>query len=196
MNTTPAPSPRERILDTAARLFYSDGVRAVGVDTIIAEADVAKMTFYKHFASKDNLVAEVLRRRSAEWRAWMDAAVRRLAAAPRDRPLAVFDALGERFSAKGFRGCAFNNAVIELADRDHAAHRAAVEHKALVRALLRSFLEEAGAVSADALAGEFLLLMDGALVTAVRDGRPDAALSARNIAAALLAADKRERRRS
>jgi len=186
---TPTPltnSPRERILDVASQLFYQNGIRAVGIDTIIAQADVAKMTFYKHFKSKDLLVVEFLKRRDEMWRAWFDSTVCRLAPKAEDRPLAIFDALEERFSRQDFRGCAFINTMVEIADGDHMAHQAAAEHKLNVQQRVRSILSEAGVKNSDELAGAFQLLMDGAIVTAVRERKPGSAQAAKKIAATLL----------
>lgn len=185
------PSPRDRILDVAGQLFYQRGIRAVGIDTIIAQAGVAKMTFYKHFRSKDLLVVEFLKRRDAMWRAWFEAAVRRLAPNTQDRPLAIFDALEERFSLQDFRGCAFINTMVEMADGDHMAHQVAAEHKQKVKELVRGILSDAGAADSDELASAFLLLMDGAIVTAVRERKPGSAKAAKRIAAILLSNSSR-----
>ena len=182
--------PRDRILEVASQLFYQHGIRAVGVDTIIAQADVAKMTFYKHFKSKDLLVLEFLKRRDEMWRAWFEAAVSRLAPDPKDRPLAIFDALEERFSQKDFRGCAFINTMVELADGDNIAHHEAAEHKLKVQKIVRSLLSEAGIKEPEALSKAFLLLMDGAIVTAVRERKPGSAKAAKEIAATLLSTFK------
>jgi AcrR family transcriptional regulator len=183
-----AATPRDRILDVASRLFYQHGIRAVGVDSIIAQSDVAKMTFYKHFKSKDLLVLEFLKRRDEMWRAWFESTVCRLALKIEDRPLAIFDALEERFSSKDFRGCAFINTMIEMADGDHNAHQAAAEHKQKVLRMIRSLLADAGVKKPEELAKAFLLLMDGAIVTAVREKKPGSAKAAKKIAATLLAA--------
>ena len=179
-------SPRDRILEVASRLFYQNGIRAVGIDTIIAQSDVAKMTFYKHFKSKDLLVLEFLKRRDELWRAWFESAMNRLATKVEDRPLAIFDALEERFSNKDFRGCAFINTMIEMADGDHIAHQAAAEHKQSVQQIIRSLLSAAGVKKSAELAKAFLLLMDGAIVTAVRERKPGSAKAAKKIAATLL----------
>lgn len=193
-NMTPSKqlpqSPRDRILEVASRLFYQNGIRAVGIDTIIAQSDVAKMTFYKHFKSKDLLVLEFLKRRDATWRAWLEGALPRLAPKVADRPLAIFDALEERFSSKEFRGCAFINTMVEMADGDHMAHQAAAEHKQKVQQIIRSLLSEAGVKKSEELAKAFLLLMDGAIVTAVREGKSGSAKAAKKIAASLLSAYK------
>lgn len=158
----------------------------MGVDTIIAQADVAKMTFYKHFKSKDLLVLEFLRRRDELWRSWFNAALSRLAPKIEDRPLAIFDALEERFSTKEFRGCAFINTMVEIADGDHHAHQAAAEHKHKVQRIIRALLSAASVTKAEELSKAFLLLMDGAIVTAVRERKSGSAKAAKKIAATLL----------
>lgn len=177
---------RQRLLDTASQLFYEEGVRAVGIDRLIAESGVGKASFYRHFASKDELVLTFLRARDEVWRAWLRDSVA-AEPDPAKRPLAVFDALHERFARGDFRGCAFINTIVEVADRESPAHAAADEHKRAVEAHLAELLAGAGVDDPDgSLAAELLLLVDGAIVTAVREGRPDPALRARRIAAALL----------
>ena len=187
-------TPRDRILEVASKLFYQNGIRAVGVDTIIAQSDVAKMTFYKHFKSKELLVLEFLNRRDELWRAWFESRVEQLAPKIEDRPLAIFDALEERFSRKDFRGCAFINTMVEMADGDHIAHQAAAEHKRKVQKIIRSLLSEAGVKKPEELAKAFLLLIDGAIVTAVRERKPGSAKAAQKIAASLLSTYKLQER--
>lgn len=187
-------TPRDRILEVASKLFYQNGIRAVGVDTIIAQSDVAKMTFYKHFKSKELLVLEFLNRRDEIWRAWFKSTVERLAPKIEDRPLAIFDALEERFARKDFRGCAFINTMVEMADGNHIAHQAAAEHKLKVQKIIRSLLSEAGVKKPEELAKAFLLLMDGAIVTAVRERKAGSAKAAQKIAASLLSIYKLQER--
>lgn len=177
---------RERILETASQLFYQNGIRAVGIDTIIDQSNVAKMTFYKHFKSKDILVLEFLKRRDELWYAWFTDTVYRLAPNMEDRPLKIFDALEERFSRNDFRGCAFINTIIEVADCNHLAHQAAAAHKQRVQKFICSLLTEANIQNAENLSKAFLLLMDGAIVMAVRDGNPNSAKVAKQLATALL----------
>jgi len=183
---TSSQSPRERILKTASELFYAGGVRAVGVDTVIAHAGVAKASFYKYFPSKNDLIVAFLKRRDAVLRQWLEQTVERLSPDPAGRPLAVFDALAQRFSSKDFRGCAFINCMVELADRGHPARTAADEHKRLTTTYIFGLLKQAGVPDPEDLAQEFMILMDGAIVTAVREGSPRAAHSAKRIAAMLL----------
>jgi AcrR family transcriptional regulator len=116
---------RRHLLEVAERLFYAHGYRAVGVDRLIAEADVAKATFYRHFPTKDDLVVAVLDARDSRWRQELAEQLVARAPDPRDRPLAVFDVLAEQFASDGFRGCAFLNTMVEVASRSHPAHAAA-----------------------------------------------------------------------
>ena len=136
MSVAPAPSAaRERILDAASAAFYARGLGAVGVDAIVEDAGVAKATLYRHFRTKDDLVVAFLRRRDERWRAWLRDAVERLAGGrPAERPLCVFDALGEWFASEEFRGCAFINAATEIADPAHPARSAVEDHSSALRA--------------------------------------------------------------
>jgi AcrR family transcriptional regulator len=177
-------SVSERILEAASDLFYHRGIRAVGVDAIIDGADVARMSFYRHFKSKEGLVLAFLERRDEQFRAWLAAEVRRLAPKPVDRPLAVFDALARHFGPADYRGCAFINAMAETADRRDPVHRAAAAHKGKIQVYLAELLEDAG-FSAE-YAPDLLLLIDGAVVSAVREGSAKPALRAKRLAALLL----------
>jgi AcrR family transcriptional regulator len=171
---------RERILDTAADLFYREGVRAVGVDRIAAEAGVAKMTLYYHFRSKDELVAAWLRRRDEEWMAWLEAAVERRGG---NRLLGVFDALHEWFERSDFRGCAFINTHAELGWSNPAAGEVIESHKRRLSEFLERVAREEGAAEPEALSRELLLLVEGAIVTASIQRDPAAADRAREVAA-------------
>src|SRR3954467_8920991 len=111
---------RQRILETADRLFYGNGIRAVGIDRIIAEAGVAKMSLYKHFPSKDDLILAVLRHREEGVLEFFRSATERHGRRAKDPLRAFFAALKEWFETPGFRGCAFQNAAVELADPGHA----------------------------------------------------------------------------
>lgn len=182
-----AVKARERLLTTAEELFYAEGIRAVGVERILSESGVGRASFYRHFAGKDDLVVAVLSGRDERWRDWLRSTVDGYALPPADRPLAVFDALTERFTRDDFRGCAFINTMVEAADRDSAAHQVAAEHKRSVTEYLDTLLADAGHDDHAELAPELMLLVDGAIVTALREGNPQAAERAKRIAAALLA---------
>ena len=175
---------RQRVLDTAAELFYRDGVRAVGVDRIAAESGVAKMTLYYHFRSKDELVAAWLRRRDEEWMSWLEGSVERQRG---NRVLAVFDALREWFETPTFRGCAFVNAYAELGWSNPAAAEIVASHKRTLTEYLAYLAREEGAAEPDALAQELLLLVDGAIVTASIQGSARPADDAREAAAKVIA---------
>ncbi|GAB3830769.1 TetR/AcrR family transcriptional regulator [Dactylosporangium cerinum] len=181
---------RDRLLDTAERLFYAEGIRSVGVDRIVAESGVGRASMYRHFPGKDDLVVAVLRRRDQDWRDWLRETVDRIAGpVPHgrdDRPLAVFDALAERFARADFRGCAFINTIVETADPHSVAHQVADAHKRAVTTYVDGLLATAGYARHATLAAQFVMLMDGAIVTALRERTPAAAAVARSTAAALL----------
>ena len=185
---TPA---RERILDAASAAFYARGIAPVGVDAVVAESGVAKATLYRHFRSKDDLVVAFLRRRDERWRDWLGAAVERLADGPAERPLCVFDALGEWFASEDFRGCAFINAAAEIADPDHPARAAVRDHKRLLGDYLTGLLETAGSAEPADDAGALVLLVEGAIISAVIEGDAAPAGRARLAAARILATSER-----
>jgi len=152
---------RERILKTAQHLFYRDGYRAVGVDMMVAESGVAKMTLYRHFPSKDDLIGAYLERTNEQLLAWMEG----LIASHRDPRLAleaVFDGVAKLASSPECLGCTFIAAAGEFPEPAHPAHEAAAAHKRAIVGRLRELAEQAGARDANALAEELLLIMDGA----------------------------------
>lgn len=155
----------EQILATASELFFLHGIRAVGVDTIAAESGVTKMTLYKHFGSKDGLVAEYLLSRDHLWRARWKRAIDR-GGEPMERLLAVFDAYERSIVDDDFRGCAFVNAAAELPDLAHPAREVVYEHKAAMRHELTTLAESAGLDSPPDVAEEIMVLLEGAFITA------------------------------
>jgi AcrR family transcriptional regulator len=168
----------------AEDLFYAEGVRAVGVERLLEVSGVGRASFYRHFESKDDLVFQVLTDRDERWRGALDRAV----TARGREPLAVFDALTEQFEAADFRGCAFINIMIEDADPGSTIFHLADEHKRAVTKFIEDLLSDAGHQDTAALAEQFVLLMDGAQVTALRTRSVEPAYRAKAIAAALLAA--------
>ena len=180
----------ERILETSSRLFYEEGIRSVGVDTISERADVSKNTLYKNFGSKDELVAAYLRRRDERWREVLARDTDRRGD-PFERLLAVFDAYGDYlFDEEGYRGCAFINAAAEIADADHPAWAVIREHKDGVREHLSALVTAAGFQNSEALAERLLILLEGAWVTAVVRRSAEPLESAREVALLLLKSDK------
>lgn len=176
---------RERILDTADRLFYEHGVRAVGIDRMIAEAGIAKATLYAHFRSKDDLILAVLQHREKAVLEFFRAAMERHG---KTSPLrAFFAALKEWFESPGFRGCAFQNAAIELADPKHPGAEFVRGHKRRFFEMLTGIVEKTVGRSAAKLAPAVSLLVEGAIVAAVVQGTPDAADVARDATLTLVA---------
>jgi len=166
------PSARDRILDTAKRLFYRDGLRATGIDRIVAESGVAKMSLYRHFPSKYDLIAAFLDWRHDHWTAWFTAAVdTRIARG--ERLAAVADVLGEWFAQEDFRGCAFINAVAETGATDDPRHREqAVRHKRDLERYLADLATRLGLAAPDQVAEEVLLCVEGMIVRAQMDPGP------------------------
>ena len=181
---------RQRILETADRLFYREGVRAVGIDRIIAEAGVAKMTLYAHFPSKDDLILAVLKHREEASLEFFRSAMERHGRKAKTPLRAFFAALKEWFETPGFRGCAFQNAAVELADPAHPGTGFVRGNKERFGEFLRGLVEEAVGKSAAKVAPAVALLVEGAIVTAVIQGTPDAADVARDAALKLVAEEK------
>jgi AcrR family transcriptional regulator len=158
---------RQRILETADRLFNQDGIRAVGIDRIIAEANVTKMSLYKHFSSKDDLILAVLKHREYSVMSFFRSAMERHGKKAKNPLRAFFTALKEGFQTPDFRGCAFQNAAIELADPTHPGTEFVRGHKQRFSDLLRGVVEEAVGKAAAKVAPAVVLLIEGAIVTAV-----------------------------
>ena len=194
MSKTPAKSKaRQRIVETAERLFYAEGVRAVGIDRIIAEAEVAKMTLYNHFSSKDDLILAVLQYRESQVDEMFAKAMDRHVRKGMDKLEAFFAALKDWFRSPGFRGCSFINARIELADASHPASEFSAEHKERFHEMLREIIKEtAGAKAARSLAPAISLMVEGSIVTAVMEQSAKAADVAKDAALALLAKSKKK----
>lgn len=182
----PPSEARQRVLTTADRLFYEHGIRAVGVDRVIAEAGVAKMTLYAHFPSKDDLIVAVLQHRENTLREFVGEAMGRHAKRTKDRLRAFFAALKELFSLPGFRGCAFQNAAAELADPTHPGVVYARGQKERMAQMIHGLVEEVAGKGGAKMAPAVVTLVEGAIVNAVLHGRPDEADVARDAALRLL----------
>ena len=181
------PRPRKRILEAAGRLFLRNGYRAVGVDTIVAEAGVAKMTLYAHFPSKDDLIVAYLERANEQFWAWLEGAAAG-AEDPRAKLVAMFDAVGRLADSPQCLGCTFQGAAGEFPDPEHPGHRVAVAHKQAVLDRLAGLAEAAGLRDPAELAQQLLLLMDGAWVAARIFGPDNPAAQVPAAARALIAA--------
>ena len=168
---------RQDIVSTAYRLFRSDGYHAVGIDRIIAEAGVAKMTMYRHFRAKDDLIAEVLRSRATRFDTQLD---KLTASQPnaRARIEAIIGWYGRWFARADFHGCAFANAIAEFGDPDHPVFQAAAAQKSAFVARLRSILsQELHDAEAKRLAMMVAIMFEGAVMQARISG-PDEAVAA------------------
>ncbi len=173
-DTTVRPSAaRERILDTAFALFYARGIRGVGVDLIIAESDVAKATFYRHFPSKDDLVVAYLDKVDVVWSGQLRQAAEAAGPEPADQLVGMFDALSIACRREGYRGCAFINAAAE-SQPGTAVHDRTVAHKRAVLAWVRDLAERAGTRDPASLARSLTLLLDGGLASGTLDADPEA----------------------
>ncbi|MEA2350624.1 MAG: hypothetical protein QOG41_345 [Thermoleophilaceae bacterium] len=177
-----AEDARERILRAAYDLFCRAGIGSTGIDRIVAEAGVAKMSLYRHFASKDDLVRAVLETREDLWtKGWLEYEVERRGATPAERLLAVFDVFDEWFRRDDYESCFFIRSLFETAGGDTPILEAAARHFSNVRGPLRRLAEEAGARDPEAFARELQILMSGAIVSATA-GDAEAAGRARELA--------------
>src|SRR6478609_178144 len=183
----PAPlSARERILDTAYGLFCRHGIRAVGIDTIIERSGVAKMTVYRHFKSKDDLVLAVIDRREQRWtRGWLEREIRLRSDDPAERLLAIFDVFDGWFRKRSYEGCLFINALLEIDDRRHPIHRASRDQLARIRGVIAELAADAGVADPDSFARQWHILMKGSIVAAA-EGDTDAAMRAQAMGRLLL----------
>lgn len=163
---------RDRILQTAHALFYREGIRATGIDRVIAESGVTKVTFYRHFPSKNDLIREYLETRHQRWMAWFAEAVQRHGGGIK----AIVPALAEWFGDEGFRGCAFINSVGELGASMPEVVEITQRHKAELTALIAGLLPASRQRMQDAQA--IALAIDGAIIRAQFDHTPDTALAA------------------
>ena len=184
---TPAGQARDKILATAFRLFYAHGLRAAGIDTIIAESGVAKATFYKYFPAKDDLILAYLEKVDGVWTGQLHAAAEAAGPEPAAQLVGLFDALASACRRDGYRGCAFITAAAESASGTRL-HERTVAHKEHVRAWIRDLAFQAGAPDPDRLARSLTLVLAGGLASGVLDADPAAATAARHTAAQLVAA--------
>ncbi len=168
---------RERILDTADRLFRTEGIRVVGVERLVNESAVSRLTFYRHFPSKDDLVVAYLRNRSADEQRRI-AAFR--AAHPGDPRAVMRDivaSMRDDFGAVGFRGCPYINAAAEFSDPASPVRETVAAHRSWYRATMREIAVEIGSTDPDAAADDLVLLRDGAMISGYL-GNPDDAAAA------------------
>lgn len=181
-------SGSERIGRAAYELFAARGVREVGVDAVIAHAGTAKMTLYRNFPSKDDLILDFLRRREVLWtEGWLQHESRTRAERPQDQLLAIFDLFSEWFSRDDFEGCSFLTTMMEVNDPASPVFRASVEHLRRIRSYLCALAAEAGVEDPARFARQWHVLMKGSIMAA-HEGDRDAARVAKEMGVLLLRA--------
>jgi AcrR family transcriptional regulator len=177
---------RDQLVETALELFSREGFHATGIDRILAESGVAKMTLYNHFRSKDELILAALRLRDERFRNGFMQNVERRSSDPGERLLVAFDVLGDWLREQGFCGCMFINASAEFPGHDDRIHAAAAEHKRLMDDYLCQLATAAGYDEPETIAEQLGLLLEGAIVKAQVTGDCEAASQARRAAEVLL----------
>jgi AcrR family transcriptional regulator len=156
---------QEKILSVAAELFYRQGIRATGVDAIVKAANTTKMSLYKYFPSKDDLVLAFLRKRDEDFRQWFVQQVDSKADTPEGKLLAVFDVIGEWMAIPEFRGCAFINAAAEFPLEGNPVHRVSAGFYDSFRRYISDLAKAAGCADPESLALQLSLLVEGAIVS-------------------------------
>jgi len=165
------PSRREELVDSAMKVFSCHGFHNTGLDLILKESGISRMTLYNHFKSKDELIVAALRRKDEIFRNSLMKSVESSTQDPVDRILAVFDALEHWFNQDDFHGCMFINASAEFCDHDSPARRVAAEHKLEIVRYLQELCSAAGLNDPQELAEQINLLIEGAIVVAHVVGR-------------------------
>lgn len=184
----PAPDVRARILDTASRLFYERGVRAVGVDLVVLEAAVAKTSLYRHFPTKDDLIVAFLEREDLEFWGHWDSVAEQFP----DDPAGELDAhmrwIGERLARSNYRGCPQINVAAEFAEQDHPARLVSLRHMHALRGRLLKIAQRMDVAQPDQLAAQLAVLVNGAFVSSGLLGPDEATGVLRAAVKAMLAA--------
>ncbi|NMO49937.1 TetR/AcrR family transcriptional regulator [Actinoplanes sp. TBRC 11911] len=158
------PSMREIIIQAAAVLFYAQGIRAVSADKIIAKVGITKVTFYRHFPGKDDLVVAYLERRSQWERNAVETARRATPGDPAETFRLIAESIGVESCTPGFRGCPFINAAVEYADADHPVREVVATHRSWFRGVIEDLLGEMGVSDVSGVAEQLVMLRDGAMV--------------------------------
>jgi AcrR family transcriptional regulator len=188
ISSPPKSRVRDRIMKTASELFYRYGIHAVGVDAIATEAGTNKMSFYRNFASKDQLVAEYLRGEEREGLLWWDETLAAHTGNPRLQVESLFDVLVQNNCEEGSRGCALANAAVEITEPDHPARPVIEKYKADMRGRFRRLAREMQARNPDELGDSLMLLWEGAYLTRVTMGALGPVQGAAKAARALITA--------
>lgn len=177
---------RDELVRRALDVLYRNGFHSTGMDMLAAECGVSKTSIYKHFRTKEDLILAVLRLRDENFRNWLFRRMDESGSTPRQKLLAMFDALDEWFGERGFRGCMFIKASAEYQDPADAIHAQSVAHKRLLFDHVVTLTRQTGAASAEDLAYQLLLLKEGAIVMAVLGRGQNASRDAKEAAARLI----------
>jgi AcrR family transcriptional regulator len=180
-----AVDARQRLLQAADELFYTEGVNTVGIERVLERAGVAKATLYNAFGSKEELIRAYLKARHAAYQQRMETELARRFATPKERLVGAFEIQGLSFTDPDFRGCAFVSASAE-ARPGSAVQQESDTYRHWVHGLFFDLAQQAGAREPKALAQQLVLLMDGAGISAWMDRDPSAENAARAIASALV----------
>lgn len=191
------PSKRDELVQEALKVFYQNGFTATGMDLLVKKTGISKTSMYKHFRTKDDLILAVLRLRDEQLRNWFFRRVEDLASTPLEQVLAVFDVLEEWFQQPEFQGCMFIKASSEFQSTDDPIYSQCTEHKKLMHSAILKYVlaleTDGGNIPSDVaekLAGQFLLLIEGATVLKHMGVSNKAALDAKEAAVSLLQANK------
>ncbi|MCM3626187.1 TetR/AcrR family transcriptional regulator [Paenibacillus glycanilyticus] len=179
-------SKKEHILKIASGLFNKQGIRATGVDQVVSESQIAKMTLYNHFQSKDELVLAYLRGQDEQWRKWFESSVNKQGTNPSEKLLAIYDVLGEWFEDPDFNGCTYIKTASEFLDRSHIYFEAAHHYKMFMREFIASLVEELETSNREALTNRLFLLVEGAITTRMMQTDLESARHARETAEVIL----------
>lgn len=179
---------KEKILYAASGLFYSQGIRATGVDAVVKAANTTKMSLYKYFSSKDALVIAFLRKRDEDFRAWFVEQVNGKADTPKAKLLAIFDVISEWMAIPEFRGCAFINAAAEFPVEGNPVHQVSAEFYDRFRSYITELSRQCGSKSPESLALQLSLLIEGAIVSEQMKRHSGAAEQAKQAAIILIEA--------
>lgn len=177
---------RDELVRKALEIFYKNGFHATGMDKLAAETGVSKTSIYKHFRTKEDLILAALRLRDENFRNWLYRRMDEIGGTPGERLLAMYDALGEWFSERGYRGCMFIKASAEYQEADDAIHVQSTEHKRLLLEHVSGLCRSAGLAAPEDTARQLLILKEGAIVMAVLGYGPGAARDAKAAATRLI----------
>ncbi|MFC5500708.1 TetR/AcrR family transcriptional regulator [Lysinimonas soli] len=163
--TRTGPATRERILDAATQLFYANGLRSVSADRIVAQVGITKVTFYRHFPTKEDLIVAYLERRARWERDAVEAARAAAPGKPAEALRMIVDGIGQESCSPGFRGCPFINAAAEYPDPEHPVRVVVGVHRAWFKGAIEEFLIELGVSDSSRIADQLVMLRDGAMVS-------------------------------